>query len=169
MSIIDRYAGAIKTSNLKSEPRTTYSDTDVIGAFGFAAKKNALGVSLARLLCGDGRASREVIEQLASMAREKHHYLRPTQAQDIAKAVLAWNSHGVCKECDGHGYHIIPGAPSLSDTECKACKGTGRMLLHKQFSKEHQEAALWVQSIIESVQATAGQIAMKSIAPSMVL
>jgi DnaJ-class molecular chaperone len=91
------------------------------------------------------------------------------QAEDMARAVLAWNRHGVCPECNGHGYQVIPGSPSLSDTECKACLGTGKVLLHKQFRKDHQDAALWMQGQIEAVQATAGQAAMRCLAPSLEL
>ena len=38
MRVLDRYASAIDSSNLKSEPGTTFSDTDVLGAAGIAAK-----------------------------------------------------------------------------------------------------------------------------------
>jgi hypothetical protein len=62
---------------------------------------------------------------------------------------------------------VIPGSPTVGDVECKACLGTKKVLLHKQFRKDHQEAALWMQSQIEAVQATAGQAAMKCLAPCL--
>lgn len=167
MKIIERYASAVRSSNLRSRENTTFSDPDVIGAFGLAAKREPLGVSLARLLLGDNKAADDVVRRLAEMTRSKFHHLKQVQAEDMARAVLAWNRHGVCPECDGHGFHVIPGAPSLSDTECKACRGTGRLLLHKQFRKDHQDAALWMQGQIEAVQSTAGQAAMRAIAPSL--
>ena len=169
MSIIDHYASAVRSSNLRSQPNTTYSDPDVIGAFGLAGKQEPLGVALARVLMGDNKAAKDVVGQLADMTRSKFHHLKQVQAEDMARAVLAWNRHGVCPECSGHGYQVIPGSPSLSDIECKACLGTGKVLLHKQFRKDHQDAALWMQGQIEAVQATAGQTAMKCLAPSLEL
>lgn len=167
MSILDRYASAVHSSNLRSQPNTTFSDPDVIGAFGLAGKREPLGVALARLLLGDNKAANDVVRQLADMTRSKFHHIKQVQAEDMARAVLAWNRHGVCQECNGHGYQVIPGSPSLSDIECKACHGTGKVLLHKQFRKDHQDAALWMQGQIEAVQSTAGQAAMKSLAPSL--
>lgn len=167
MKIIERYASAVRSSDLRSRENTTFSDPDVIGAFGLAAKREPLGVSLARLLLGDNKAADDVVRQLAEMTRSKFHHLKQVQAEDIARAVLAWNRHGVCPECDGHGYMVIPGSPTVGDVECKSCLGTKKVLLHKQFCTEHQDAALWMQGQIEDVQSTAGQAAMRAIAPSL--
>lgn len=60
MRINERYSGAISSADLTSDERTTYSDSDVIGAMGLAARLSPMGVALARLLAGDRRAEREI-------------------------------------------------------------------------------------------------------------
>lgn len=47
-------------------------------------------------------------------------------AWKIAQEMLAWHLHGVCLECDGRGYEVIQGTPSLSDNICSHCHGTGK-------------------------------------------
>ena len=66
--IKERYASAVNSSNLKSKVETTYSDSDVIGAYGLAARHHPLGVALQRLFV-DGKA-RECVDLMAKMARD---------------------------------------------------------------------------------------------------
>jgi hypothetical protein len=168
LSIIDRYASAVRSSDLRSRPDTTFSDPDVIGAFGLAGKREPLGAALMRLFTGDNNAAQAVIEALTQKLLT--HFpasLRESEARTVATGVLAWNRANVCTVCHGSGYEVIPGTPSLSDKECKSCRGTGKTLFHRQFHRSKLEYADWAQAQIEMAQSRAGQEAMRAIAPSL--
>jgi len=169
MKILDRYNTAIHASNLASDPLTTWSDTDVIGAAGLAARHEPLGIELARMLAGGG--SGQVVAYLADMAYIRSQGIKGgrlsrVEAIEIAKAVLAWFTHGTCHPCGGTGYARIKDAPSLGD-ECRHCGGTGKIPFDSQFRHEWREVARWLQDGIERTQANAGVIAMQKIAPKL--
>lgn len=168
VKIIDRYSTAIHTSNLKSDATTTWADIDVIGAAGIAGKYTPLGVGLARMLAGGGRG--EVVAILSNMVfkRRLKHDIKITyvQAEDIAKAVLAWWRDGTCQPCGGRGSTKIKDAPSLGD-ECKHCQGTGKIPFDRQFRSDWLPLARWLSAEIERSQAVAGVLAMKIIAPTL--
>lgn len=165
MKILERYNTAVHASNLKSETTTTWSDADVIGAAGLAARHEALGVALARMLAGGGRS--DVVAIMAYEVFERGHRVKArvtqVQAEDIAKAVLAWYSHGTCQPCGGTGFVRIKDTPSLGD-ECQHCGGTGRIPFDRQFQHEHRDLARWLHDQIGATQARAGRLAMTKIA-----
>lgn len=171
MKILERYASAISSSNLLSEERTTYSDSDVIGAAGLAARSHPIALALQRLFSGDGRAAIGIVEILAQMAWAKAHALRyklrRTEADDLARAVLAWHRDGVCKPCGGHGYSIIPGTLTIGEHECGACRGVGRIDFDSQFSGERRDLARWLLAEVEREQGRAGSAAMAALAPRL--
>jgi hypothetical protein len=170
MKILDRYSAAVHSGNLVSNPGTTWSDTDVLGAFGLAAKKRPLSVALARLFMGDNHAAREIVGIMAVMidarswqtAREN---VPRVEAEDIARKVLAWHRDGVCKPCGGHGFALIEGAPSLSGRACIHCRGTRKVAFDVQFAERRRDLALWMRERIEREQSFAGEQAMKMLAP----
>ena len=47
MSLKERYASAVNSSNLSVKTETTYSDTDCLAAMGIAARHHPLGAALA--------------------------------------------------------------------------------------------------------------------------
>ena len=171
MKILERYASAICSSNLLSEERTTYSDSDVIGAAGFAAHSHPLAMALQRLFAGDDRAAAAIVEILSQMAWAKAHALRVklkrTEADDLAMAVLAWYREGVCKPCGGHGYAVIPGTLTIGEHECGACRGAGRVDFDGQFSTARRELARWLLAEVDSEQSKAGPAAMAALAPRL--
>ena len=165
--ITERYFSAVRSSNLRSIERTTRSDSDVVGAVGLAAKREPLGAALMRLFTGDNNAAHAVIDALTQ--KLVAHFpvsLRESEARTVATGVLAWNRANVCPACHGSGYEVIPGTPSLSDKECRACRGTGKTLFQKQFHRDKLKFADWAQVQIEMAQSRAGQEAMRAIAPS---
>ncbi len=170
MLISERYSSAIRSSNMRSKEATTFSDPDVIGAFGLAAKIEPLGVALQRFFAGDGSAAAQVI--LALESRLTDHFggqISAAQARVVAAKVLAWNRTNTCDACGGSGYEVIPDTPSLSNKICKVCKGTGKKLFQKQFHHDKLKFADWAQVQIEIAQSRAGQAAKKAIAPSLEL
>jgi len=173
MKIVDRYSTAVHSSNLGSKPDTTASDSDVLGAAGLAARRVPLGVALMRLLAGDNHASADVVRILADKAVGKAYRMGNecgrAEAEDLARAVLAWHRHGACKPCGGHGVQVIPGTTTLGGKECPACRGTGRLRLEKHVGMVRLELARWLASEVERELAFAGPAAMKALAPSLTL
>ena len=171
MGITDRYASAVHSSDMRSAAATTSSDSDVIGAFGLASKRHPLAVALARLFAGDNHAVNALTELLSSMvqrrADNRRIRLHWTQAQDLARSVVAWHRDGRCKQCDGHGYQRIADTPSLSDAPCRACHGTTKVPFEPQFQPATRPLAQWLLSEIEREQAKAGAAAMACLAPRL--
>lgn len=170
MKFSDRYASAINTSNLKSEPRTTYSPSDCLAAMGLAARHHPLGAALQRLFV-DGKA-RECVDLMAKMARDHSFKIKarisPFQSQRMAEKVLAWYRHGVCTECGGTGKEIIlEPKPHLSENDCRHCYGVGRRPFAPNFTAETLEVAMWLRNEVSKHQALAGKAAMELIAPSL--
>ena len=167
MSITERYASAVRSSNLKVEDRTARSDSDVLGAMGLAAVRYPLAVALHRLFAGDNTAAVEIVDILSDdvwrQARTRKVRLSRPQAVHLAQACLAWHRNPVCKVCSGHGRLVIPGTKTLRD-RCGCCRGTGRTLFADLFVHEHRELADWVIVHMETHQAQAGPEAMRKIA-----
>jgi hypothetical protein len=166
MNVIERYASAVRSTNLEINERTTRSDSDVLGAMGLAAREFPLAVALQRLFLGDSSAARELVEILADdawrQARAMKVKLNRVQAYDLAQGCVAWHRNPTCNDCAGHGATVIPGSTTLG-VKCKPCKGTGRTSLSKVF-KEHAEIADWLVAHMEKHQSMAGPEAMKQIA-----
>lgn len=188
MTIIDRYASAaVGTRNMRSDPDTHCSDSDVVGAVGLAGKAvrtsatgetyagAPLAMLLQRLFVGDNRGASEVVEVMADMAHrfagKSHVRLKRVQAEDIARAVLAWHRDGTCRTCGGHGFDLTPGdrdtRRALTDRPCPKCKGTGRIPFERQFPIEQQLVANWLLTRVQEEQSKAGPAAMAALAPRL--
>lgn len=182
MGIVDRYAGAVRSSDLKSEERTTHSDSDVLGAMGVADRRlthdrnprwqSPLSVPLLRLFMGDNHAASQIVAILADMAWRKARQLevRMTvlQSEDLARACLAWHRDGTCKPCGGHGVLKIPGTSVLGDRDCGVCKGTGRIPFERAIHPpEFRPVAGWLESEMTRASSKAGTEAMNALAPKL--
>jgi hypothetical protein len=169
--ILDRYAGALATGRMASRPDTTWSDSDVVGAAGLAAKRHELGIALARVLAGDDQGAHALVRLLSALAwgkaRAEGAKLRRVQADDLARAVLAWFRSGRCLPCGGLGFQRAQGAPMLTDAACPACRGAGRIPFDRQFPLEQLAVARWLAGEIERTQGQAGAAAMAKLAPRL--
>lgn len=170
MSIIDRYATAIRSSNLGSKPDTDRSDSDIIGAAGLAAKRSPLAIALMRLFCGDNHASSTIVGILADKAVGKAYRMgnecSRSEARDISAAVLAWHRDGTCKVCGGHGVKLIPGTKTLGGDRCTSCRD-GKILFDSKFSMLRLDLARWLAAELDREQAIAGADAMRALAPKL--
>jgi len=185
MRITDRYSTAIRSSCLTVDARTTYSDTDVLGAMGLAHRdlsegrtwskgqqapipKAELAVPLERLFMGDNSAAQEIVEIMVEWLRGKapamHLKLTTLQCADMAKACLAWHRDHVCKVCGGQGRGVITPRGWVGGPICKPCRGTGAILFEKQFRHDHRDLARWLVGEMEREQGRAGPAAMRKIA-----
>ena len=183
MLIQDRYASATHSSNLKSVPKTTYSDSDTLAAYAFADRrlsageghfsKHPLAVPLERLFCGDASAAPEIIRILSESIRGKANALRvrmtEVQASDMARVVLGWFRHPACQVCGGHGFKLIRHTTTLGDSRCRPCNGTGRVQLELAFRVEQREIVAWAIACMERESAMAGPAAMKALCPTLAL
>jgi hypothetical protein len=177
MTFDDRYASAVRSSNLKSKPDTLSSDSDVLGAAGLAGKKAPLALALARLFSGDNHAVREIVELLEEKVVGKAFRvgveITRLQAADMGRSVLAWHRDGTCKACGGHGFRLVgdarigQGRASLSEHHCQACKGSRKVLFDRQFALERLDLARWLLAEVEREMAIAGPLAMAKLAPRL--
>jgi len=169
MRVLERYTTAVNSSNLAVDPRTTWSDTDVLGAAGYAAKREPLGIALTRMFSG-GKVY-PVVLILAELCWGRSRHLRikisRVQAEDISKAVLSWHRDGTCQPCGGTGYQRIAGTPALSEHNCTHCQGAGRIPFDAQFPEAVRGLAGWLSGEVERSQAAAGSAAMALLAPRL--
>lgn len=190
MQITERYASAIRSTNLKHDDRSIDADTDVLGAFGLADRalkkgqmwssdgavlidipKAPLAVPLERLFSGDKGAAREVVKVLSDALRGKapamHLKMTESQCTDMAKACLAWHRDSVCKLCGGQGMGTIKPHGWVGGAICKPCKGTGNIPFEDQFRHDQREIARWLVSEMAREQCRAGPAALKALAPRL--
>lgn len=171
--ILDRYASAVHSANLKSEVDTVYSDSDVVGAAGLAGKRHALAMALTRLFSGDNREAHALVRAMAELVWFRAHgqkvKLKRVQSVDLARAVLAWHRDGTCRACGGHGFEIIGGTRTVGDSACQACFGAGRVPFDAQFSLERLDLARWLLAEVQREQGKAGPAAMAKLAPRLTI
>jgi len=173
MKITDRYASATRSSCLTVDERTTFSDTDVLGAMGLAAKAFPLAVLLQRLFLGDNGASKLIVGKLELMAWHRARPLRVKltlqEARGMAQQCLHWHRDSACKACGGHGKLVIEGSTTLGEFTCNVCHGTAKVPFESQFKVEWRELAKWLVGEMEREQSQAGPEAMKRLAPRLSL
>lgn len=188
MKIAERYASAIRSSNLKVDMHTADgADPLVLGAMGIAdreltegktsqgdpVKPSPLAVPLERLFLGDNAAAAAVVEILGRMAWERAKAqrirLKRVEASDMARACLAWHRDGKCKACGGHGFLLIKGTPTIGNKQCKVCKGKGSIPFEKHFPDERLLVARWLVDEMQRAQGRAGPRAMAKLADALTL
>ena len=171
MKFDDRYSSAVRSSNMRTRPETTQSDTDVLGAAGLAGKSHPLAFALMRLLSGENSETREVVNQLAAMADGRGFRtgvaITRIECEDMARKVLAWYRDGRCNPCNGLGYRVIEGTNVLGDAACPKCRGTGKLDFDGEFSIERLDLARWLLSKLERELALGGPAAMAKLAPRL--
>lgn len=173
MQITERYASSLRSGNLGSKPETTFSDSDVLGAYGLAAKRHPLSIALQRLLLGDHSSAGDVVNVLAENACGKAYRLgmqvERVELIDIARAVVAWCRSPACPSCNGLGFRLVEGAPHLSGQGCTICRSTGRRPFDAAFQAKHLSMARWMCGEVERETSKAGQAAMAALAPRLYL
>ena len=175
-SAVERYSCAVSSRDLSVDPRTWRSDSDMLGAAGLASIQNPLALALARLFAGDDREQRNIAAILAqdawSYAKRRRVRLLRTEADDLAKAGVAWGRHGAGGAGGGHGCGLIGGKlgdsrATIGDAECMECRGAGRRPLEREFHSQHRPIATWLAAEIEREQSKAGAAVMAKLAERM--
>ncbi|EHR71375.1 hypothetical protein BurJ1DRAFT_2546 [Burkholderiales bacterium JOSHI_001] len=164
--ISTRYTKAIGSHDLRAAP-TGLADVDYLGAAGLAAKSNELAMLLARARAGDNHASQHLVPVLAGLLWGKAQALRVKlkrpEADELARAVLAWHRDPGCKTCSSLGFRKMVGAPALSGDPCPTCRGTGRMPFDSLVAKPHLEVARWLQAKVERDEGRAGALMVRAL------
>lgn len=192
-NIKTRYAAAVHSGNLTvksaknntEEAQTVIGDPEVLGAYGLADRDlergfdnkdrkfspAPLAVPLERLFAGDSNAAHSIVRILADMAfaeaRKTGIQLDRVQAQNMAKATLAWFRNGTCQPCKGRGKPAIKDSPVLAAHDCEHCKGTGKILFEKQFRFEWKPLARWLKEAMEMECGRAAPAAMRALSQRM--
>ena len=156
----------MKSSNLRLnfERRT---DADYLIALGAASNRQArdrdetmaMGASAAGQLLhlhisGSVVAYKSALESILSLTEHldaRHGWqLEVHQLRRVAELALAHHVSPVCPDCNGQGYHMMPGAPVKSDKACKTCRGTGIRPLPRRNRQEIRQ----VISVLETLDYT---------------
>lgn len=124
-NIAQKYSRATQTSDLKDDAH--HHQTEVLAA---VALSSELGSLLFRVKFGnDATSHKALLEKWLVIVGKKSVFRSwPSHvAQDkVAQASLEYWLCDLCGHCEGKGYHVLAGAPVLSDDPCKVCKGTGK-------------------------------------------
>lgn len=185
---INRYAAAVHSGNLASKPDTVMSDSDVLGAAGFAGKamrcaenenmrrKGApLAMALVRMFVGDDPHGRAVVPILMRMLSVEAHRrgddVTERSANILALTVLDWHRDPTCKVCGGHGYQVVSGTLGeravIGDKPCRACRGSARRPFGALFARDRLQLALWLRDRVEAETSRAAPEAMAALAPRL--
>lgn len=127
-NIAEKYSTARNTSNLKSEPRTAMSASDILISAGMAAQQHSDALLLWSVVYG-GKTQQKLM-LVDGLERKVCEYMLRNRLKGnprhIAMEVLAYYLHASCKECNGVGYQIVPGTITRSDDPCPYCSGVGK-------------------------------------------
>ena len=160
--IEERYATARNASNLKSEPRTAMSASDVIMAAGMAAHEH----EIALLLWGVAFKGRTSDKMALADALTKHvsHYLQRKRLsgnpRELSCAAIAWFM-SKCPACGGEGHEIVPDTITRSDEICPACGGNGKL------PKPRDTAFYWLADEVERFASIAAGAVMRKLNTSI--
>ena len=131
MGMAERITHAQLSGNL-SEAKTAdeLADVDVIRALGMIAASNPLGSAIWRVKYAQVESLLPyVVKQLTRIALEKGQAKTVEEVHQSLNQILPHWLDDLCHQCFGRGYEVVPGTPMLSDKSCKACKGSGHVLV----------------------------------------
>lgn len=156
MTARERIATAQISDNL-GEVLQGIGDIDIIRACGLVAANHPIGMSLWRLkyACAEREAA-VAASSLVQLVLHRWPLLEggADAARTLVESVLAYWMFDSCPACEGRGYLTVPGTPMLSDEQCGACHGQGRLPM-----AETSEPATWLLDQIARLErAAAGEI-----------
>lgn len=182
----ERYASAVSGGSLKSEPDTTFSNSDVIGAMGLAGKAwrtlpngdkvrgRPLAAAIFRVLMAENDSGRDAIAIMVQMLTGRAPLmgldLNAVVAEAIAEHVLEWHRHNACAACYGHGYKAVGGPfgfgrAVIGDVPCDDCCGSGKRSFDAIFNDRLRPIAQWMRERVEAETSRAAAAAMEALAP----
>ena len=167
-TIPEAYGSAATAGNLKQDVAHRVP-VDLLTAAGMTGRRNPLGLALWRISAAHDAAEFEfATEQCAKLLMDVRRRaprvwpgLNLAGAKEIAKEVLLCWWKRTCPKCEGRGYAVIPGTPTLSDAQCPSCHGTGEVDLVRHIGStlgaEATDPARWLRGEIDAIQAAMEQ------------
>ena len=147
----ERYARASITSNLRVQGHQC--DADKLLAAGYAqrgSERKMLALRLYRMQTTGDRASLSTIVREANaslrgrLSRKGNRPMPAAQRDALVVQTLRWWLSQRCDYCNGSGFDMMEGAPTLSMQECAACGGTGMTPLKRIIPHRLLEHAYWL-------------------------
>lgn len=150
--IEERYLTATMSSNMRLETR----EDAPVGAAGVMVaagwSRSRIGAALIRL---HSKVDRNGLEQVHGQIVVQAVRLGIERPEAVAASVLAWWMAKNCRVCTGRKFELIPGAPGLSNRQCKACRGTGEAKL--AYGESGKRLAGWLDGCVEDGRASIGR------------
>lgn len=157
ITTLERIARAYSSSDLgmESYERHRIKDVDVLTATGIAAKRNSLSAAIMAAQAGGGvtalkHARESILGLVRKLSIRRNWRVSESDLVRIAELSLVHHISPACRHCSGLGYHVTPGADSLSSRKCSHCKGTGRHPIQKRH-RAHVEVVLGSLANIDSL------------------
>lgn len=124
----DRYARAVQSSSLTPDPESSAAPLDFLGAAGFAARRQPLGMLLQRLRASPTPLAQSVAgaalaERLRDAVRRRQVRRDGADSDAIAADALAWWLDPTCLSCGG--VRFVARDSRLTAKHCTACSGSG--------------------------------------------
>ena len=115
---------AQKSSDLGEAIEGELADIDIVRAAGMVGQRYPTALAVWRFCELQDRGSlRSAFDGLMAMAARRHiHH----NAIETVGAVLQWLVKPACTACNGTGFDVIQGTPTLSDHACPVCHGSGK-------------------------------------------
>lgn len=162
MQIVQRYATAAVSSNLKNDEHHTA--TDVLAA---VALSSDIGHLLFRLkYCNDRSVYGRLLDAwVAKIGKKAARRGWLHNAERVAVAALQHWINDVCPSCSGRGHKKMPDAPMLCDEACELCNGSGKRAL--RCDDDIVELVKDSLQMLDSLTYEAGGNAMRKLADNM--
>ena len=115
---------AQQSSDLGEAIEGELADVDMIRAAGMVGQRYPTALAVWRFAeLMDRSSMRAAFDGLLSMAARRHIKFNPVET---VSSVLQWLANPVCSACNGTGFDVIQGTPTLSDHACPVCHGSGK-------------------------------------------
>ena len=143
---------------------TADTGSDVLTAAGWVAQRHTLALMLWSVMHGGQTSQKHRLAELLGDHLNRQMRRDRTLKGDawkIAKEMLGWYCEGTCEPCEGRGYEVIAGTPTLSDRLCSHCHGSGK----RAYTRD--AAHVWMEAELGRMTAIAASELMKRLAKEM--
>ena len=154
MKVIEKYAGAVNSTNLKDDEH--HHNTDVLAAVALTTR---LGSNLLRAkYAGIEASTKPLMDDWKCIILKRAIREGWTQfAEEVALISLWYWLEPICETCKGREHPKIPNTPMLEMIVCPTCGGTGRKPLECV-----AEIQLFVRDGVEQLESMCREAASKA-------
>lgn len=162
-SPLERLSVASSSSDLTVDPDHR-GDVDYIVALGIAASRNGSVASpltslhLSTSPTSMNAAFSAVLGLVKRVNGKRNWRLNGQSSQVVALHALSHHVDPTCNSCKGRKFEVMEGAPALSSTPCRHCKGTGKRPIQKKYREQIQAVLAMLEAIDETTQRAVGRL-----------